>query len=342
MTELDRILKTLSFPQQFIEIGKNILYTLEINALNNSNAIHIENLNTITQTIDGKEFIMELNHLYNKLPPDQLASAVFLEKTPLTAHGPFGLLILTASTLGEAFQCLLDYLEQMMPVFEVSRLESAKQVQFIFKLLYDFGEINQFLTEVITLTTLQSRSFLTQKMHQPIVQLIHAPLNSVEIYEKSFDAIFQFNQANNTLIIAKKDLDIPLTTANPVTHSWIKSQLNQQVKLLNNDKLTKNQVKRFILQSLKNNNTINMNSVAEALFMSERTLSRKLKQEGQTLSELKLEVGLEFAQSLLLNSNKSMNDIALNSGFTNAVSFSRAFKRFTSLTPTQFKNNKNN
>lgn len=340
MTELDRILKTLSFPQQCIEVGKNILSSLNVLEDHHLNQIKLENINTVSQTIDGKEFITELSHLYHRLPKDQLASAVFLENTPITAHGPFGLLILTASTLGDAFQCLLDFLGQIIPVFEMSKLETGHHVQFIFKLMYDFGEINQFLTEIITLTPLQGRSFLTEKLHQPIVQFIHAPLSTPKLYEKAFDAHFQFEHGQNALIIAKKDLDIPLTTANPVTHAWVKSQLNQQLKLLSNTNLMANLVKRFILQSLKNNTAINSNSVAEALFMSERTLSRKLKQEGHSLSELKLEVGVEYAQLLLLNSNKSMNEIALSAGFSNAVSFSRAFKRFTSLTPSQFKNNK--
>lgn len=340
MSELDRILKTLSFPQQYIEVGKNILHVLEIDKLNQTISIDPEYFNTINQTIDGKEFITELNLLYNQLPKDQLASAVFLENTPMTAHGPFGLLILTASNLGEALQCFLDYLEQMMPVFEVSKLESGHQIQVLFKLMYDFGEINHFFTEIITLAPLQIRSFLTQKTHRPIVQLIHAPLNTSAQYQESFDATFQFNQPNNALIIAKKDLNIPLSTANPTTHAWIKSQLNQQIKLLSNTKRTTTQVKRFILQSLKNNTIINTMSVAEALFMSERTLSRKLKQEGKSLSELKLEVGLEYAQLLLLDSDKSINEIALHSGFTNAVSFSRAFKRSTALTPSQYKKHK--
>lgn len=304
------------------------------------NTINIENLNTLNQTIDGNMFITEVTYLYHRLPKDRLASAIFLENTPLTAYGPFGLLTLTASTLGEAFQCLVDYLGQIMPVLEISKLESGHQVHYIFKLSYDFGEINDFLTEVITLTALTGRSFLSQSLQHTTVHFAHAPLNTIEMYEKAFDANFQFNRGQNALIIAKKDLDIKLTTANPATHAWIKSQLNQQLKILSNTNLTSSLVKRFILQSLKNNTVINSTSVSEALSMSERTLSRRLNEEGHSLSDLKLEVGVEYAQLLLLDTNKSMNEIALNSGFNNATSFSRAFKHFTSQTPSQFKKNK--
>lgn len=337
MSELERTLKTLSVPQQFIEIGINILHSL--NAIENHD-LNIENLNVLSQTIDGNMFIAALTYLYHQLPRDQLASAIFLKNTPLTAYGPFGLLALTASTLGEAFQCLVDYLGQLIPVLEVSKLESGHQIHYIFKLSYDFGEINDFLTEIITLTALNGRSFLNQKVQHTTVHFAHSPLNTPEMYEKAFDAQFEFNRGHNALILSKKDLDVKLTTANPATHAWIKSQLNQQLKILSNTNVTTSIVKRFILQSLKNNSIINSTSVSEALSMSERTLSRKLKQEGHSLSELKLEVGVEYAQLLLLDTNKSMNEIALNSGFTNTSSFSRAFKRFTSHTPSQFKKNK--
>lgn len=340
MSELERTLKTLSVPQQFIEIGINILRSLNAIGNHDLNNINIENLNTLSQTIDGNMFIAALTYLYHQLPKDRLASATFLENTPLTAYGPFGLLTLTASTLGEAFQCLVDYLGQLMPVLEVSKLESGHQIHYIFKLSYDFGEINDFLTEIITLTALNGRSFLNQKVQRTTVHFAHSPLNAPEMYEKAFDAHFLFNRGHNALILSKKDLDIKLTTANPATHAWIKSQLNQQLKILSNTNVTASIVKRFLLQSLKNNSIINSTSVSEALSMSERTLSRKLKQEGHSLSELKLEVGVEYAQLLLLDTDKSINEIALNSGFTNTSSFSRAFKRFTSQTPSQFKKNK--
>ncbi|WP_010110878.1 AraC family transcriptional regulator [Acinetobacter sp. P8-3-8] len=340
MSELDRTLKTLSFPQQFIDIGINILNSLDVFKNCNFYNINTENLNTLIQTIDGKMFISALNALYNQLPKDQLASAIFLEKTPLTAYGPFGLLVLTAPTVGEAFQCLLDYLEQLIPVIEVATIESGHQVHYTFKLRYDFGEINHFLTEVITLTALTGRPFLSQSLQHTTVHFAHAPLNTIEMYETAFDANFQFNRAQNALIMSKKDLDITLTTANPTTHAWIKSQLNQQIKLLGNTNLTSNHVKRFIMQSLKNNTVINATSISEALSISERTLSRRLNEEGHSLSDLKLEVGVEYAQLLLLDTNKSMNEIALSAGFNNATSFSRAFKRFTSQTPSQFKKNK--
>lgn len=340
MSELDRTLKTLSFPQQVIDIGVNILHSLNIFKNCNFYNVNIENLNTLAQTIDGKVFISAFNLLYKQLPKDQLASAIFLEHTPLTAYGPFGLLILTAPTVGEAFQCLLDYLGQLIPVIEVSSLDFGHQVHYTFKLVYDFGEINHFLTEVITLTALTGRPFLNQKLQYSTVHFAHAPLNTIEMYEKAFDANFHFNRAQNALVVSKKDLEIGLTTANPTTHAWVKSQLNQQLKILKNTNVTSSIVKRFILKNLKNNTIINSASIAEALSMSERTLSRRLKEEGHSLSELKLEVGVEYAQLLLLDSDKSINEIALNSGFTNATSFSRAFKRFTSQTPSQFKKNK--
>ena len=73
--------------------------------------------------------------------------------------------------------------------------------------------------------------------------------------------------------------------------------------------------------------------VADLLAMSQRTLSRHLQDEGTTLSRIVEQVRIEHAERLLLGSRKPVQEVARQVGFTDASSFSRAFRRATGLTP---------
>ncbi|MBO5912812.1 MAG: helix-turn-helix transcriptional regulator, partial [Clostridia bacterium] len=46
---------------------------------------------------------------------------------------------------------------------------------------------------------------------------------------------------------------------------------------------------------------------------------------------------LNYAKNLLLSSEKSIIDVALDSGFENVTYFNRCFKQESGLTPTEFR-----
>jgi transcriptional regulator GlxA family with amidase domain len=65
----------------------------------------------------------------------------------------------------------------------------------------------------------------------------------------------------------------------------------------------------------------------------QRTLNRRLAEEGVTLTQVVAGVRMSFAETLLLSTQIPINDIASCVGFAEAPNFSRAFKRARSLTP---------
>lgn len=61
------------------------------------------------------------------------------------------------------------------------------------------------------------------------------------------------------------------------------------------------------------------------------------KETGQTLYRYFTGVRIEHAKHLLETSSESINEIALNIGYPNANSFSRAFKRYERVTPQEYR-----
>ncbi|EPZ84742.1 DNA-binding helix-turn-helix protein [Burkholderia cenocepacia K56-2Valvano] len=67
--------------------------------------------------------------------------------------------------------------------------------------------------------------------------------------------------------------------------------------------------------------------------MTSRTLRRKLEAEGTSYSELLTSVRKALAIDYLSTTTLSTEDIALTLGFSDAVGFRHAFKRWTGTTP---------
>jgi AraC-like DNA-binding protein len=71
--------------------------------------------------------------------------------------------------------------------------------------------------------------------------------------------------------------------------------------------------------------------------MSVRVLQRRLSEFGLTYSQLVDEVRLELARRLFENSRLNLSDIAQELGYSDAAHFTRAFVRWTGVTPSAFR-----
>ena len=77
--------------------------------------------------------------------------------------------------------------------------------------------------------------------------------------------------------------------------------------------------------------------IASAAGLSVRTLQRRLAEFGVDYSALIDQVRFDYAQSLLRDPARNLIDIAYDLGYTDASSFTRAFRRWTGATPTIFR-----
>ena len=80
-----------------------------------------------------------------------------------------------------------------------------------------------------------------------------------------------------------------------------------------------------------------MNDLARGFRMSPRTLHRRLAVEGLNFQRLLDQVRHELAESLVGQSEGSIEQIANRLAYSNVPAFLRAFKRWTRMSPTAFR-----
>ena len=80
-----------------------------------------------------------------------------------------------------------------------------------------------------------------------------------------------------------------------------------------------------------------MKAVASSLQMTDRTLRRRLADEGTSFSTISRRVKCSVATQHLKGSEVSIEQVAAFAGFSDPANFRRAFIRWTSMTPAQFR-----
>jgi AraC-like DNA-binding protein len=94
---------------------------------------------------------------------------------------------------------------------------------------------------------------------------------------------------------------------------------------------------RHVVGLLLAGGPIDVRRVAGLVRTSARTLQRRLHRIGLTYAEVVAQTRLETARKMLDDPGKKIGDVARTLGYSDAAHFTRAFQRWTGLTPTDFR-----
>lgn len=130
-------------------------------------------------------------------------------------------------------------------------------------------------------------------------------------------------------------LDRSLATADAFIANRLTDTLQDLITNLPSNDLVE-QVKRRI-QLLLGSGDISVERIASPMNISPRHLRRKLSQDGTSYEQLVDEVRRETAMRMIGEGQLSLTSIAYELGFLDPSSFTRAFRRWTNMSPTHFR-----
>ncbi len=151
-------------------------------------------------------------------------------------------------------------------------------------------------------------------------------------YQQWLGCPVYFQQAQSAIVLATADLDLPLRYSNPELRETLERHALQQLVQLDAQQQLADQV-RTLLRSLLRHGGASRERVAAQLGITGRTLHRRLEQEGQSYQTLLDELRLELAQSHLLQTTATVEEVSQRLGFTETQSFIRWFRRQLGLAP---------
>lgn len=266
-------------------------------------------------------------------------------KLRLTAHGPMGYALMSSPNLRQAIEVstqffnmrLKDYRIALLDDHEFSIIEIKETHPVVSNQAAQAETLRRFFYECLMIGVIQAGQFLREHDLADITL-------SVDWSEPSYHKAYQhllptihFNQPTNQIRYKKQLLDLPIKMADPIAFKQALAQCEaEQLRF-------SEQIKDICLTVKAELNLKpqlgypTFDEIANRLNMSSRTLRRHLSQVGSSYVQLLEEAQQKEAENLLLNSDMEIQEIALYLGYIQPTNFTRAFKKWTGMTPIQFR-----
>jgi AraC-like DNA-binding protein len=168
--------------------------------------------------------------------------------------------------------------------------------------------------------------------------LAHQPPPTTAEHTRFFGRRPRFNAGAASLIFSAEDAALPLRGADTALAEIVRKRLDKLLaaRALPTGNEVTTRVRRMMVEKF-GEQTMTPDTVAEALSISRRTLSRRLADDGTSFRQLLDEVRADFARALLQDRSQSIADIAFFLQYSEPAAFHRSFRRWTGETPRAYR-----
>ena len=317
-------------------VSKEELFTLDGITIDTSNPSESE---------ISFEFIDLLTHLYKERLKTQHCGLELINKLDFRNADIFGPYAYSCSTLGEAIRKIYAVQTSLNPLITYEMKPANKPAQFTYypdkKLEAEFPESIREIVEFSMASGLLSAESLTQRNITPIeLQLKYAAPESVSIYKNIFKCPVYFGKDENCIAYSPEIMDYKIPTYNPALLMVLQEFAEKIIEQNSKNQNIVSEVRTILLKA-GNNSIPKEEEIAKILHISKRTLQKKLQDKGTSFLKILDEYQRELAVSYLNSQSVSNKEIAWVLGYNDISNFYRAFKRWTGMTPNEFRAGKN-
>jgi AraC-like DNA-binding protein len=164
----------------------------------------------------------------------------------------------------------------------------------------------------------------------------HPPPAAPERYRQALGCPVEFNAPAVSLVIQRRAFDLPLRRSDQHLFAYLERHVRALDARVAADTSIAARVRQHLIASVREGEP-RQSAVARALALSERTLQRRLADEGTTFAALVDEVRLELARMYLGDPKLAVFEIAFLLGYSEPSAFNRAFRRWTGRSPREFR-----
>lgn len=242
-----------------------------------------------------------------------------------------GLLLMSCDDLAEALDMLLDY-QQIIGEGGEFFLEKDGSS---WRLRYDarFRCRGRERVEAVFATLLHMGRWISGGRFQPSrIRFRHPAAADMARYGELLGTETEFDAASNEIVFDGDLSALPLIQSNPAVTQHLRLLADQVLAGLGQQSAA-SQVQALLRQDP----AASREDIARRLHMSSRHLNRLLAEDGTSFKLLQDMTRRQLAESALREEDGRIADIAGRLGFSDESAFAKAFRRWTGMSPTQFK-----
>jgi AraC-like DNA-binding protein len=253
----------------------------------------------------------------------------------LSSHGSVGFAAMTSATLRESLHIAERFLSLRAPFLSLRLVEEGDSAALELSSLYAAETQLMFVTEALFTALIQMARSVLGRSLQGSFELSYTQPKYFADFAHLWPGPVQFASAHNRIRFARGLLDESLQMADPVAARQALSECERELSaLLDNRSL----VASVRLQlSSRERGYPSLTELSRQRHVSERTLKRRLAEQGTSYQKLVDGLRRERALSLLENEAHSVDQVAALLGYSDAANFNRAFRRWLGESPSSWR-----
>ncbi|KPC51964.1 AraC family transcriptional regulator [Amantichitinum ursilacus] len=256
----------------------------------------------------------------------------------VSSFGLLGYAMLVSPTLQDALQCLFDFPLLFGAYFDISlSVEGYGATLAVSN--YQYRSDLEVLNTDMCLAALWAVvcDVMADKIAPDCVTLRHAKPEHAAAYRQTFGGPAYFGRTQSAVHFPAELLNMALPLADPFSYNVMRQQCQQLQRSWQNSN-TLDVISRALRLMYSDPLVYNqLNNVAAELYMSERTLRRRLDEKGVKFQHLLDQVLRDKAVEYLSGSSLPVAEIAERLGYSETASFRHAFRRWTGRCPSDYR-----
>lgn len=258
------------------------------------------------------------------------------QHTRLQNFGIVGQYALCGATAGEGLRNFVHHFNLHSTATTTSLLEHGRFCRFVYAITVGgIADAAQFHLGAVTVEfNMLQDLFGPQWLPTAVTVATRAP-SDLRPFHRFFGAPLRFDSNESAVIFERHWLDHPLP---PVDAAWrreVEAEISARHAALHAD--FPGTVRRLLRKQLIVGPG-GMNDVAALLGVHRRTLDRRLQRHGVSYGALLEDVKANIAQQLLRSTRMQVQEIAESLHYSSAANFATAFRRWTGMTPSAYRN----
>lgn len=247
-----------------------------------------------------------------------------------------GFVWLSSETLFDALTRLVRYQRLISTVADISLEEVNDSVNLVLNILPSYECVEPAsIDAALAVFMRMCRMAMCEPFRPKRMMLRRARPPCMERFESFFQAPIQFSAGENILCFDPQPLRKPLPGSDPELLRANDQAVVDYLARFDKESLSM-QVRSLLIELLPDGQPA-QKGVAKSLNLSVRNLQRKLQSEGNNFKDLLDETRKELATQYIRDTNRRLGEITYLLGFSEPSNFTRAFRRWTGLSPNEYR-----
>jgi AraC-like DNA-binding protein len=288
------------------------------------------------------EFLHQLTVLYKARMKTDYCGLEIINHIDFKNAGFIGPYAFSCATLDEAVQKIYTVQTKLNPLISYELIPSNGLYKFIYHLDQRWEasypeSASEIISFVIASGLLSSRSITQREIVPELLHLKFDYPKNLDLYHSIFKCHLYFGKDENCIAYPAHIMKYKIPSYNPTIQRILEDHAQKMIKESTREEDIISQVKSIIIKTGKGHRS-KEEEVADALNISKRTLQKKLNLENTTFLKILEEIQMELAKSYLSSHQISNKEVSWMLGYNELSNFYRAFKRWTGMTPNEFRN----